>query len=139
MVLLDTNLVSELMRSHPDPRVLSWVAAQPLSDMAIATITVMEIRFGTALLPQGRRRTELDTRFRQLLAQAFAGRVLAFDRTAADACAEIRAQRRHRGNPITVQDGMIAAIARVHGAPVATRDVGGFEGCGLTLIDPWQD
>jgi predicted nucleic acid-binding protein len=139
MLLLDSNLVSELMRPRPDPRVLSWVAAQPLSEMAIATITVMEIRFGIALLPAGRRRTDLDTRFRQLLAQAFTGRVLAFDQPAADACAEIRAQRRQMGNPITVEDSMIAAIARVHGAPVATRDVGGFEACGLTLINPWQD
>lgn len=64
--------------------------------------------------------------------------MLAFDRPAADACAEIRVQRRQTGNPITIEDGMIAAIARVHGAPVATRGVSGFEGCGLTLIDPWQ-
>jgi toxin FitB len=68
MLLLDTNVVSELMRPRPDSRVLSWVAGQPLSETAVATITVMEIRFGIALLPQGRRRTELDTRFRQLLA-----------------------------------------------------------------------
>jgi toxin FitB len=138
MLLLDTNLVSELMRSHPDPHVMSWVAAQPLSEMAIATITVMEIRFGIALLPHGRRRADLDTRFRQLLARAFAGRVLTFDQPAADACAEIRARRRQSGNPMTVQDGMIAAIGRVHGAPVVTRDVRGFEGCGLSVIDPWQ-
>jgi predicted nucleic acid-binding protein len=138
MLLLDTNLVSELMRSRPDPHVLAWVAAQPLAEMAIATITVMEIRFGIALLPQGKRRADLDTRFRQLLAQAFAGRVLAFDQPAADACAELRAQRRQMGNPMTVQDGMMAAIGRVHGAPVVTRDVRGFEGCGLSLINPWQ-
>jgi predicted nucleic acid-binding protein len=139
MLLLDTNLVSELMRSRPDPRVLSWVAAQPLAEMGIAAITMMEIRFGIALLPHGSRRAELDARFRLLLTQAFAGRVLAFDQPAADACAEIRAQRRQRGNPVTVQDSMIAAIARIHGAPVVTRDVAGFKGCGLTLINPWQD
>jgi predicted nucleic acid-binding protein len=139
MLLLDTNVVSELMRSRPDSGVLSWVAAQPLSEMAIATVTVMEIRFGVALLPQSKRRADLDTRFRQLLAQAFAGRVLAFDQPAADACAEIRVHRSQAGNPISIQDGMIAAIARVHGAPIATRDVGGFEGCGLTLINPWQE
>jgi predicted nucleic acid-binding protein len=139
MLLLDTNLVSELMRRRPDPRVLSWVADQPVSEMAIATITVMEIRFGIALLPRSRRRTDLDTRFRQFLARAFAGRVLAFDQPAADACAEIRAHRRQMGSPIAIEDGMIAAIARVHGAPVATRDVGGFEGCGLSVINPWQD
>jgi hypothetical protein len=139
MLLLDTTLVSELMRPRPDPRVLSWVAAQPLSEMAIATITVMEVRFGIALLPRSRRRVELETRFRQLLIQAFPDRVLAFDQLAADACAEIRAHRRQSGNPIGVEDSMIAAIARIHGAPVATRDAGGFEGCGLTVINPWQD
>jgi toxin FitB len=106
--------------------------------MAIAAITVMEIRFGIALLPRSQRRTDLDTKFRQFLTQGFAGRVLPFDQAAADACADIRAHRRHIGSPITTEDGMIAAIARVHGAPVATRDVGGFEGCGLILINPWQ-
>jgi predicted nucleic acid-binding protein len=135
MLLLDTNVVSELMRPRPHPRVLAWVAAQPLSEMAIATITVMEVRFGIALLPRSKRRTELDTKFRQFLARGFAGRVLSFDQAAADACADIRADRRHMGEPITTEDGMIAAMARVHGAPEATRDVGG---CGLTLINPWE-
>jgi toxin FitB len=138
MLLLDTNVVSELMRPRPNPRVLDWVAAQPLSEMAISTITVMEIRFGIALLPRSRRRAHLDTKFRQFLARGFADRILPFDHAAADACADLRAQRRHMGNPITTEDGMIAAIARVHGAPVATRDVGGFQGCGLTLISPWE-
>lgn len=138
MLLLDTNVVSELMRPQPNPRVLGWVAAQPLFEMAIATITVMEVRFGIALLPWSNRRTDLDARFRQFLAQGFSGRVLPFDEAAADACADIRAQRRQMGNPITTEDGMIAAIARVHGAPVATRDVRGFEGCGLTLVNPWD-
>jgi predicted nucleic acid-binding protein len=138
MLLLDTNLVSELMRPRPNLRVLDWVAAQPLAEMAIAAITVMEIRFGIALLPWGKRRTDLDSSFRQLVAQGFGGRVLAFDQAAADACADTRARRRQTGNPITTEDAMIAAIARVHGARVATRDVGGFAGCGLTLINPWQ-
>ena len=138
MLLLDTNLVSELMRPRPTPRVLDWVAAQPLAEMAIAAITVMEVRFGIALLPWSKRRTALDARFRQFLAQGFAGRVLPFDEAAAEACADIRATRRHMGHTITTEDGMIAAIARIHRAPVATRDVGGFEGCGLTLINPWD-
>jgi len=137
MLLLDTNVVSELMRPGPNPRVLDWVAAQPLSEMAISTITVMEIHFGIALLPPSKRRADLGAKFRQLLARGFAGRVLPFDEAAAEACADIRAQRRRLGQPIMTEDGMIAAIARIHGAPVATRDVGGFEGCGLTLIDPW--
>jgi toxin FitB len=138
MLLLDTNVVSELMRPRSNPRVLDWVAAQPLSEMAISTITVMEIRFGIALLPRSRRPANLDAKFRQFLARGFADRRLPFDHAAAYAGADLRAQRRHMGNPITTEDGMIAAIARVHGAPVATRDVGGFQGCGLTLISPWE-
>lgn len=138
MLLLDTNLVSELMRPRLDPRVLDWVAAQPLAELAIAAVSVTEIRFGIVVVPQGKRRAELDARFRQLLAQGFGDRVLPFDRPAADACADIRASRKGAGNPISVEDSMIAATARVHGAAVATRDVGGFEGCGLSVVDPWE-
>jgi toxin FitB len=105
--------------------------------MAIAAITVMEIRFGIALLPRNQRRTDLDTKFRQFLTQGFAGRAAL--RSGRRRCLRRhRAHRRHIGSPITTEDGMIAAIARVHGAPVATRDVGGFEGYGLILINPWQ-
>jgi predicted nucleic acid-binding protein len=139
MLLLDTNVVSELMRSRPNLRVLDWVAAQPLAELAISTVTVMEIQFGIALLPQSRRRTDLDTNFRLLVAQGFTERVFAFDHPAADVCAEIRAQRRRKGHPITAEDSMIAAIARVHGARLATRNGDDFEGCGVTLIDPWED
>lgn len=138
MLLLDTNLVSELMRPQPEARILAWVAAQPLSEMAIATVTLMEIRFGIAVLPQGKRRTDLDTKFRQLLVQAFPNRILSFDETAADACAELRAARQRIGRPIAIEDGMIAAIARTHGAAVVTRDVGGFQDCGVHLINPWE-
>lgn len=138
MLVLDTNLVSELMRSGPNPRVLDWVAAQPLDEMAIATVTLMEVRFGVATLPYGQRRTELDQRFRQFLAQGFADRILPFDSAAADACADIRAARRSMGRPIAIEDGMIAAVAKTHGAAVATRDTSGFEACGIILINPWE-
>lgn len=139
MLLLDTNVVSELMRPRPDARVLDWVAAQPMAEMAIAAVTVMEIRFGIALLPGGRRRTDLDASFRLLVAQGFAGRVLPFDHAVAETCADIRARRRRRGHPIATEDSMIAAIARVHGAQLATRDGSDFEGCGVTVIDPWEE
>ena len=138
MLVLDTNLVSELMRPGPDPRVLGWIATQPLHEMAIATITLMEVRFGIATLPHGQRRTELDRRFRQFLAQGFSDRVLPFDSAAADACADIRAARKSMGRPIAIEDGMIAAVAKTHGATVATRDTSGFEGCGIPLLNPWQ-
>jgi toxin FitB len=138
MLVLDTNLVSELMRPGPNPRVLAWVAAQPLDEVAIATITLMEVRLGIAVLPRGQRRAELDRRFRQFLAQGFPDRILPFDPAAADACAGIRAARKGMGRPITTEDGMIAAVAEAHGAAVATRDTRGFEGCGITVVNPWE-
>lgn len=137
MLVLDTNVVSELMRQRPEPCVLDWIAAQPIAETVITTIPVMEIRFGVAVMPQGRRRAELDTKFRQFLAQGFTDRVLPFDRAAADARADIRALRQRSGRTIAIEDSMIAAIARTRGA-VATRDISGFDGCGLTLIDPWE-
>jgi predicted nucleic acid-binding protein len=138
MLVLDTNLVSELMRPAPDPRVLGWAAAQPLQEMAIATVTLMEIRYGIAVLPRGRRRSELDGRFRRFLAQGFSDRILPFDAAAAEACADIRAARKDMGRPLAAEDGMIAAIAKVQGAAVVTRDVGGFDGCGIVLVNPWE-
>ncbi len=138
LTLLDTNVVSELMRPRPEPRVTEWAAAQPLATLAVAAVTVMEVRFGIAVLPAGRKRDELDAKLRQFLAQGFAGRVLPLDAAAANACADIHALRRRMGRPITAEDAMIAGTARAHGATVATRDVGGFAGCGLVLVNPWQ-
>ena len=138
MLVLDTNLVAELMRPEPDGHVFAWVAAQPLADFAIAAVTLMEVRFGIAILPHGRRRADLDRRFGQFLAQGFADRVLPCDTEAAEACAELRAARRSMGRPIALEDGMIAAIAKARGAAVVTRDTAGFDGCGLALINPWE-
>lgn len=138
LLLLDTNVVSELLRPRPEQRVFDWVAAQPLAMLVLAAVTVMEIRFGIAVLPMGRRRGELDASLRQFLAQGFANRGLPFDALAADACADIRALRRLAGRPIGTMDAMIAGIAMAHGATGVTRDVGGFAGCGLALINPWQ-
>lgn len=137
MILLDTNVVSELMRREPDARVLAWAASRPLEEMAVAAVTVMEIRVGIEMMPDGRRRSELDARFNSFLAQGFEDRVLVFDRAAAEACASIRAIRRRLGKPISTEDSMIAAIATVRGAAIATRDSAGFAGCSLILVNPW--
>lgn len=138
MLVLDTNLVSELMRPHPEPVVLAWVGAQPLKEMAITAVSSMEIRFGIHSLPEGKRRTELDRKFSELIAQGFAGRILPFDGQAGEACADIRAMRQRTGRRISTEDAMIAAIARVHGATVVTRDEGGFAGCGVPVVNPWN-
>lgn len=138
LLLLDTNVVSELIRPYPEQRVLDWFGAQGYDTMAVSVITVMEIRFGIVVLPDGRRRAELDDKFDRFLMLAFTRRVLPFDGTAADACADIRALRKRAGRPIATEDAMIAGVARAHDAGVATRDVGGFAGCGLTVVNPWQ-
>ena len=138
LLLLDTNVVSELMRPRPEQRVASWVAAQPIRELAVTVVSIMEVRFGIAVLPEGLRRTELDRRFRHFLDQGFSGRVLTLDRAAAEACADVRAIRQRMGKPIGTEDAMIAGMARAHSAAVVTRDAGGFAGCGVPVLDPWR-
>ncbi len=138
MLVLDTNLVSELMRPQPEAAVLAWVGAQPMKEMAITAVSSMEIRFGIHILPEGRRRAELDRKFSELIAQGFAGRILPFDGQAGEACADIRAMRQRSGRRISTEDAMIAAIAKVHGGTVVTRDANGFTGCGVPVINPWE-
>jgi predicted nucleic acid-binding protein len=138
MLVLDTNVVSELMRQQPEPRVLDWIAGQPLETMAITAVTVMEVRYGLHCLPGGRRRSALETRFRQFLDRGFAGRILAFDTHTATSSAEIRAACRRLGRAISPEDTMIAGIAKYHGATVVTRDRGGFSGYGVPVVDPWE-
>lgn len=138
MLVLDTNVVSELMRPQPDARVLGWIAGQPVAAMAVTAITVMEIRYGIARLPEGARRSSLEAKFRQFLGRGFAGRVLPFDEAAAEASAAIRAEHRRAGRGAGTEDCMIAGIAVRGGATVVTRDAGGFAGCGVPVVNPWD-
>ena len=138
MLVLDTNVVSELMKPRPDEGVLEWLDTVPMEELATTAITVMEVRFGLALLPHGRRRVLLESRFRQFLARGFSARLLAFDEAAAEECSLIRASRRRAGVSIAAEDGMIAAIARARGATVVTRDGSGFAGCGVPVLNPWR-
>jgi predicted nucleic acid-binding protein len=135
--ILDTNVVSELMRPEPDAAVLAWSQQQPLGELAITAITLMEVRYGIARLPDGARRNDLEARFRRFLALGFGGRVLPFDGEAAEFSAVLRAMRRHMGRAVGTEDCMIAGIARQQGATVVTRDEGGFEGYGVPVINPW--
>jgi len=137
VIILDTNVISELMRPAPDPAVVGWVATQPRALLHTTHINQAEILYGIATLPDGRRRAHLIEAARAIFAEEFAGRILPFGSEAAPYFAQIVATRRRAGTPIEGLDALIAAIALAAGAQVATRDTGGFTGCGLTLINPW--
>ena len=136
--VLDTNVLSELMRPEPHPAVFQWVAEQPRAVLFTTSLTRGEILAGIAVMPDGRRRTALAESAAAMFGEEFQGRVLPFDAEAATAYAEFFALRRQSGRPIQATDLIVAATAHVHDAAVVTRDVGGFDGCGLTLVNPWQ-
>ena len=138
MILLDTNVISELLRPAPEPRVEAWLSAQDGAGIFLSAVSAAELRFGAALLPPGRRREALAAALDALLREDFAGRLLPFDEAAAEAYAEIAAARRAAGRPIRAFDAQIAAIARARGAAVATRNARDFEVCGIKVIDPWM-
>jgi len=138
MILLDTNVVSELMRPRPSPHVEAWFGKQLAADLFISTISEAELRYGIALLPNGRRRDKLSAAIEAMLSEDFAGRILPFDSAAAIAYAVIAADRRAAGRPISQFDAQIAAIAKSRGAALATRNGPHFEGCGIEVINPWD-
>jgi toxin FitB len=138
MIVLDTNVISELMRAKPHPAVLAWIATQRRATLYTTSITQAEIHYGIAALPRGRRRDALAAAAEAMFAEDLADRVLPFNSIAARHCAEIVVSRRQAGNPVDAFDALIAATALAAGAGIATRDVAGFEGCGLSaIIDPW--
>jgi len=139
VIVLDTNVISELMRPEPHPGVLAWVAAQPRALLYTTHINQAEILYGIAALPEGRRRASLASAAEAMFAEEFAGRMLPFGAAAAARYPGIVLARRRAGIPIEGFDALIAATALAAGASVATRDTGGFSGCGLALIDPWTE
>lgn len=136
MIVLDTNVLSELMRSEPEAAVLRWMAAQT-DALYVTALSYAEILFGIDLLPKGKRRQRLGEQAAAIFTEDFAGRILGFDLAVAPAYAAIAGKRQKAGQRLSPIDGMIAAIAQVHGASIATRD-GDFAGCGVPLINPWQ-
>ena len=138
MIILDTNVVSELMKAAPAERVLGWIAAQPTSALYTTSITQAEILHGLALLPTGKRRNTLESAAEAMLREDFAGRILPFGSDAALAYARIAADRRRAGRPISHFDAQIAAIARSAGAAIATRNVTDYDRCGVKILNPWD-
>lgn len=137
--LLDTNVLSELMREHPAAAVLDWFAQNTHATMHTSTVTLAEIFTGIALLPTGKRRTALAVAAEQMFEQDFAGHCLGFDAAAAKNYAVIVAARSRQGQPISTEDAQIAAIALAAGLTVATRNTKDLENIdGLTLTNPWQ-
>ncbi len=138
MIVLDTNVISELTRGAPDPGVLSWLDALPVGEVATTAVTAAELRYGVARLPAGHRKRELTMAVRGLLNDDFYGRVLPFDERASARYADIVADRERLGRPIGVADALIAAICRDLGATLATRNTADFEETGIELVNPWE-
>ena len=136
-ILLDTNVVSELIRKVPDPAVISWVSDHRLYDLFFSAVSEAELRYGAAILPPGRRRDTLFLEINAMLRDAFEDRVLPFDSDAARAYGNIAAVRRSAGRPVAPADCQIAAIAASRNMAVGTRNVRDFEDMGIEIVDPW--
>ncbi len=137
MILLDTNVVSEMMRPFPDSVVETWIAGNPAETLYFSAVGEAELRYGAAVMPPGRRRDRLASDIESVLRAAFGDRILPFDSAAARAYAEIVAARRQAGRTVSMADGQIAAIACARGMAVATRNVRHFRGMGIDPVDPW--
>jgi toxin FitB len=137
MIVLDTNVISELMRRRPAQPVLDWVDGEDARRLAITAVTAAELLHGVARLPNGARRRKLAVAIGELLTEDFAGRILPFDGSAAVHYAELVAARERGGRPVSVADGQIAAICRHHGATLATRNARDFAATGVDVLDPW--
>jgi hypothetical protein len=138
MIILDTNVLSELMRPKPSPRVVAWVARQPAAETFTTSITEAEIFYGIELLNKSKRREGLLAAAEAMFAEDLAGRIFGFESDAARAFSKIAARRRALGRPISHADAQVAAIAQVRAAKLATRNVADFEDCGLDVLDPWN-
>ena len=138
MIILDTNVISELLRREPARQVERWLSEQDGATIHFTAIGEAELWHGVALLPAGKRRTVLSRAIEGMLEEDFRDRILPFDRPAARAYAAIAAERRAAGRPISQFDCQIAAIARARGASVATRNTDDYDGCGIEVINPWE-
>jgi predicted nucleic acid-binding protein len=138
VIVLDTNIISELTRQVPEPRVLSWLDSLPAGEVGTTAVTAAELLYGVALMPACRRKTELAAAVGGLLGNDFRARVLPFDERCASRYADIVCGRETLGRPIGVADAQIAAICRTADATLATRNTDDFSGTGIELINPWK-
>jgi predicted nucleic acid-binding protein len=138
VIVLDTNVLSALMQSRPEPAVVNWLDAQAVESVWITSITLFEVRMGLALLPAGRRRKALEAAFEQLLVADLENRVLAFDEAAARRAAELAATRQKAGHPVDFRDTQIAGIVLARRAVLATRNVRHFQDLNTTVVNPWD-
>jgi toxin FitB len=138
MTILDTNVVSEIMRPVPAPVVLQWISDQISEELHVTAITMAEILYGIELLPRGKCQEILRAGAEQLFRVIFTDRILTFDARAAREFSLIASSRRKQGRPMSEFDAQIAAIARAKNAVIATRDTDDFEGCGVKLVNPWE-
>lgn len=137
MILLDTNVLSAMMRRADEPVVERWLDEQPIDSVWTTTVTVFEVRFGIELLPLSRHRDRLDDALARAVDEVLDGRVLPFDRPAAQAAGAIAARQQRKGRPVEIRDVQIAGIAAARKATLATRNTRHFEGTGIRLVDPW--
>jgi len=138
VIVLDTNVLSSLMRQTPDRDVVEWLDHQPRSSMWTTAITVLEIRFGLQILPAGKRRSLLMLAFDTVLVEKIENRIAQFDRAAAEQAADLMAARHKRGRPVDLRDTLIAGIVIAHGAALATRNTDHFADLPVRVINPWK-
>jgi toxin FitB len=137
VIVLDTNVLSALMRTNPEAVVVDWLDRQPADSVWVTSITVFEARFGLALLPRGRRRSTLERAFERVLSDDLANRVLNLDETAAGTAGQLAAQRQRAGRIVDMRDTLIAGIAQARRATIATRNTRHFDGLDVPVVDPW--
>ncbi|KRW59231.1 type II toxin-antitoxin system VapC family toxin [Pseudomonas sp. TTU2014-080ASC] len=138
MILLDTNVLSELMRAKPESAVLDWINAQPVSELFISSISVAEVLYGIARMPEGKRKQGFFNMAKLMFDQDFAGRIVSFDADAAVYYASLAADSEAKGKVVGMADGQIAAIAALHDARVCTRNVRHFDYLGVQVMNPWN-
>jgi toxin FitB len=136
--LLDTNVPSELVRSQPEPKVKTWVAAQELDTLFISAVSFGELRKGIILRSPGKRRAELEAWIETDLSMLFSERILSVTRSIAERWGVLEGQRQLAGRPLNVPDGMIAATALEHGLTLVTRNGKDFDGLGVEIFNPWE-